>query len=372
MLSAACQFFSCLALSLASIRFFILQSHYRQEVVFSHEALKQAHTTLDVLYFSLLLFYEEYETDFKTLQKISGEVEITEFLEKLADDLNSPLAIAKLLEWSKELNKSIKDKNKAENLVKKILQASRILGLANHHPQDWKFKSTEVIKYCNMEIENNPNNEKSFCNRGIANSMLEKYEEAIKDFEEAIKINPNNADTFINSGKAKNEIRKYSDAIKDYNRAIEIDPNNADVFNNRGKAKKNLAEYEKAVEDYDRAIEINPDNANAFNNRGIVKGMLGKYAAASEDFEKAIKIKPTFVEAIRNRDIAKDMGGHYQEKKETGSQISPAEIQKQIEARDKARQEKNWQAADNIRKDLQSKGVKLKDSEGKTHWYRSS
>ena len=41
-----------------------------------------------------------------------------------------------------------------------------------------------------------------------------------------------------------------------------------------------------------------------------------------------------------------------------------AEIQKQIEARDKARQEKNWQAADNIRKDLQSKGVKLKDSEG--------
>ena len=286
------------------IRFFILQSHYRQEVVFSHEALKQAHTTLDVLYFSLLLFYEEYETDFKTLQKIAGEVEITEFLEKLADDLNSPLAIAKLLEWSKELNKSIKDKNKAENLVKKILQASRILGLANHHPQDWKFKSTEVIKYCNMEIENNPNNEKFFCNRG--------------------------------------------------------------------KAKKNLAEYEKAVEDYDRAIEINPDNANAFNNRGIAKGMLGKYAAASEDFEKAIKIKPTFVEAIRNRDIAKDMGRHYQEKKETGSQISPAEIQKQIEARDKARQEKNWQAADNIRKDLQSKGVKLKDSEGKTHWYRSS
>ena len=153
---------------------------------------------------------------------------------------------------------------------------------------------------------------------------------------------------------------------------IENNPNNENFFCNRGKAKKNLAEYEKAVEDYDRAIEINPDNANAFNNRGIAKGMLGKYAAASEDFEKAIKIKPTFVEAIRNRDIAKDMGGHYQEKKETGSQISPAEIQKQIEARDKARQEKNWQAADNIRKDLQSKGVKLKDSGEKTHWYRSS
>ena len=190
------------------IRFFILQSHYRQEVVFSHEALKQAHTTLDVLYFSLLLFYEEYETDFKTLQKIAGEVEITEFLEKLADDLNSPLAIAKLLEWSKELNKSIKDKNKAENLVKKILQASRILGLANHHPQDWKFSTIQKQTITPAEI--------------------------------------------------------------------------------------------------------------------------------------------------------------------IAAEISVAEIQKQIEARDKARQEKNWQAADNIRKDLQSKGVKLKDSEEKTHWYRSS
>ena len=195
------------------IRFFILQSHYRQEVVFSHEALKQAHTTLDVLYFSLLLFYEEYETDFKTLQKIAGEVEITEFLEKLADDLNSPLAIAKLLEWSKELNKSIKDKNKAENLVKKILQASRILGLANHHPQDWKFSTIQKQTITPAEIS--------------------------------------------------------------------------------------VAEISVA-------------------------------------------------------------------------EISVAEIQKQIEARDKARQEKNWQAADNIRKDLQSKGIKLKDSEGKTHWYRSS
>ena len=190
------------------IRFFILQSHYRQEVVFSHEALKQAHTTLDVLYFSLLLFYEEYETDFKTLQKIAGEVEITEFLEKLADDLNSPLAIAKLLEWSKELNKSIKDKNKAENLVKKILQASRILGLANHHPQDWKFSTIQKQTITPAEI--------------------------------------------------------------------------------------------------------------------------------------------------------------------IAAEISVAEIQKQIEARNKARQEKNWQAADNIRKDLQSKRIKLKDSGEKTHWYRSS
>ena len=67
---------------------------------------------MDVLYFSLLLFYEEYETDFKTLQKIAGEVEITEFLEKLADDLNSPLAIAKLLEWSKELKNLSKTKTK--------------------------------------------------------------------------------------------------------------------------------------------------------------------------------------------------------------------------------------------------------------------
>ena len=54
------------------------------------------------------------------------------------------------------------------------------------------------------------------------------------------------------------------------------------------------------------------------------------------------------------------------------AEISVAEIQKQIEARSQARQEKDWQAADNIRKDLQSKGVKLKDSGEKTHWYRSS
>ncbi len=201
------------------IRFFVLQSHYRQEVVFSYEALKTAHTTLDALYFSLLAFFEAYEKDFEALQDASkntiGDVEITEFLEALADDLNSSVAIAKLLEWSKELNCSLKNKqgkNKGEaiNWAKKIIKASRILGLINRHPQKWKFAGYNLKEKSSQKIE-----------------------------------------------------------------------------------------------------------------------------------------------------ISK-------------TEINQAEIEKKVEARNQARNEKNWQEADKIRNDLKARGIELKDQAGKTHWYRSS
>ena len=63
-----------------------------------------------------------------------------------------------------------------------------------------------------MEIENNPNNENVFCNRGKAKKNLAEYEKAVEDYDRAIEINPDNANAFNNRGIAKGMLGKYAAA----------------------------------------------------------------------------------------------------------------------------------------------------------------
>ena len=48
--------------------------------------------------------------------------------------------------------------------------------------------------------------------------------------------------------------------------------------------------------------------------------------------------------------------------------ISETEIEKKIELRNKARADKNYKEADNIRDYLLDKGVLIEDKDGKTIW----
>lgn len=104
------------AYSPMTIRFFILQAHYRSEMDFSNEALQAAEKGL-----------ERLMTAVKTLGKLSPSANATvevlpmkmKCLAALNDDLNSPIAIAHLFDGVKMIN-SIKAGNEtisAENLA---------------------------------------------------------------------------------------------------------------------------------------------------------------------------------------------------------------------------------------------------------------
>ena len=141
------------------VRFFILQSHYRQSINFSLDGLNQAHLVLNKIYFSLVSFYEEYKIDFAKLKNTTQDINISNFLEALADDLNSSVAIAKLLEWCSQLNQQIKNYEMAELAAQKILKAINILGICQQEPQEWFHqaragsKTIEKEKVINL-IEN--------------------------------------------------------------------------------------------------------------------------------------------------------------------------------------------------------------------------
>ena len=108
-----------------AIRFALLSAHYRQPIDIARDGLKEAKTALDRLYTALA----------------RAEVDATpqpnaHILAALADDLNTPLAIAELHELVSKLNKAEKPEEKRA-LKSALLGAGALLGVLEQDPAAW-------------------------------------------------------------------------------------------------------------------------------------------------------------------------------------------------------------------------------------------
>lgn len=78
--------------------------------------------------------------------------------------------------------------------------------------------------------------------RGKVYLELEKYEEALKDFEKVSEIEDNYPDIYFYKGLAKNNLGRMDEAIEDFFYALELGSRNHGVYNGIGqtylKAKK--------------------------------------------------------------------------------------------------------------------------------------
>ncbi len=147
--------------------------------------------------------------------------------------------------------------------------------------------------------------------RGNAYDYLEKFAEAIADYDRAIAIEPQ-AIYYYNRGNAYQDLDQYETAIADYDRALQLDPQFASVYNNRGFAYYDLGQYETAIADYDRALQLDPDEVFAYNNRGNAYANLGQYERAIGDYDRAIELDPEYVHAYNGRGSAYDDLGQYE------------------------------------------------------------
>ncbi len=144
-----------------TIRYFLLQSHYRAPLNFSDNSLLEANTSLSSLYRSI-----------ENLS-INGDPD-KEILTNLEDDLNTPKVFSRLHFLSEQANKGSVE---AAQLLK---NSSSILGFLEKTSDDW-FKRSFIN-------ENNLSNDKITINQILG--LIEKRANAKikKDFELADKI----------------------------------------------------------------------------------------------------------------------------------------------------------------------------------------
>ncbi|MHA1617147.1 MAG: cysteine--tRNA ligase [Candidatus Njordarchaeales archaeon] len=112
-----------------TIRYWVAQTHYRKPIEFSWDQLEKAEKALDKLY-SIIFRAEEIlkKTSDGALGGVSNILKEykRQFLEALADDLNTPRALAILHEIADDLRKNLKNLNKSQ--IKAYVSLLRELG----------------------------------------------------------------------------------------------------------------------------------------------------------------------------------------------------------------------------------------------------
>jgi len=117
----------------AAIRYFLLSSHYRQQLNLTFEALHAAENTVSRLLNFKRRLEEWSDGRHNAFAQALCEKALKEFEEAMDDDLNTPTALAAVFELEKEVNKLMEeqalDEKEAALVLKTLEKIDSVLGL---------------------------------------------------------------------------------------------------------------------------------------------------------------------------------------------------------------------------------------------------
>ncbi|MFO0919524.1 MAG: tetratricopeptide repeat protein [Planctomycetaceae bacterium] len=128
--------------------------------------------------------------------------------------------------------------------------------------------------------------------RAVANLVLQKPEEAAKDYQAAIQLHPQHLGARIGLAECYIQAKAPDKALEAFGEAVKTFPDNPLVYNNRGLFLQQQGRTKDAIADFTKAIEIDPQFAVAYTNRGFTQLNSGKPAPAEQDFNAALEITP--------------------------------------------------------------------------------
>ncbi|OAT24656.1 cysteinyl-tRNA synthetase [Buttiauxella ferragutiae ATCC 51602] len=130
-----------------TIRYFLMSGHYRSQLNYSEENLKQARTSLERLYTALR------GTD-SSVQPAGGEAFEARFREAMDDDFNTPEAYSVLFDMAREVNRlKTEDLAAANGLAAALRKLSGVLGLLEQEPEAFLQSSVQADDGEVAEIE---------------------------------------------------------------------------------------------------------------------------------------------------------------------------------------------------------------------------
>ncbi|EMA4781308.1 cysteine--tRNA ligase [Providencia rettgeri] len=114
-----------------TVRYFLLSGHYRSQLNYTEENLKQARTALERMYTALR------GTD-KSAVPAGGEEFKARFIEAMNDDFNTPEAYSVLFDMVREVNRlKSEDMSAANGMAAQLRELAGVLGLLEQDPESF-------------------------------------------------------------------------------------------------------------------------------------------------------------------------------------------------------------------------------------------
>ncbi|MBD2134626.1 MULTISPECIES: serine/threonine-protein kinase [unclassified Sphaerospermopsis] len=136
--------------------------------------------------------------------------------------------------------------------------------------------------------------------QGKALFELKKYQQAIKAYDKAIQIQPDYLEAWIGRGFALSSLQRYTEAISAFDKALHEKDDYPAVWNAKGDAFRNLKQYDNAIKSYDQAIELQSDNYESWYKKGLSLQNIKQYNDAITAYTQAVELKPDYTAALYN------------------------------------------------------------------------
>ncbi len=147
------------------------------------------------------------------------------------------------------------------------------------------------------------NNKRVYRGKGIAYYHMLQYQKAIDEFNQALNISELSEldmDILYYIGNSFMTIGSYEEAIKSYTSVLTIDAKNEIALGNRAFCFKSLGDYEKSLADYDLAISLQPNNYEFYLGKYYLMVENGDKAGALAVLEQAIELEVKNSEDLYN------------------------------------------------------------------------
>lgn len=170
-------------------------------------------------------------------------------------------------------------------------------------PRDsiYKVENLKAFAQLNLLISKDSLNPGPYLDRANHYQNIQKYREALADYDRYIQLVPNNYSAYQNRGTAHERLKQFEEAIYDYNKVIELKPLDTIAYFNKGVVYDALDNPWQAIREYDRTIMIDPRLAKAYYNRGASYERIQNYDKAIEDYEKAMKLNPKYWDELSKK-----------------------------------------------------------------------
>src|SRR5690606_31612436 len=112
-------------------------------------------------------------------------------------------------------------------------------------------------------------------------------------------------------GLAHELLEREDDAEKDYRRAASLDADAHEAWINLGRLERRRGDHRAALEAFDLAVRVARASADAHLGRGLSRAALGDVVGAQADFARAAELSPHDAEPLLALgDLARDLGEH--------------------------------------------------------------
>lgn len=111
-----------------TVRYFLMSGHYRSQLNYSEDNLKQARAALERMYTAL--------RDLPLVAAAGGDEQVARFKEAMDDDFNTPEAYSALFDLVREINRQkAEDINVAAGLGARLRELGAVLGILQQDPE---------------------------------------------------------------------------------------------------------------------------------------------------------------------------------------------------------------------------------------------